>query len=401
MDLLFFVGPNGAGKSFNLNRIFKDEDNALYVNEEGQPTFSLNKPKVKIDIENRVYQFQNDLKRGMQQIEIETDQINKNFSPILDEVLKLQYKNNLIISTKSKGQEKFSNLLSIFTEFNFNNLEYICLDEPENFLDEDYIKEIARLILKLAEVGFRVRVATHSVRILTECCASIGQIRILNRRKQYEISIETIRETMKSTRDEIIKFENKDYTLGGIMLDKLNACDNEIFFQVFIAQTIENEAFYKCLFNKTIVLVEGASEIAALKTIKNRFENSTEFFSPYGKVYMPFFLKLFNTLGKEVIVIIDTDKQDYRLPWVLTEYFKAEQEKRKFNLITHEPDFETFYGIPWEEIAQDIGIKTRNLTNDLKPIIAMVFFDDFNNQKLLYENLQIDSVTDDNKFVLV
>ncbi|RMA90227.1 TOPRIM nucleotidyl transferase/hydrolase domain-containing protein [Priestia megaterium] len=401
MDLMFFVGPNGAGKSFKLNHIFNHNNNSLYVNEEGQPAFSLNKPKVKIDIENKIYHFQNDLKRGTEQVEMETEQINEEFLPLLQEALKLQHKNDLIKSTKSKGQEKFSNLLNIFTEFNFNNLQYICLDEPENFLDEDYIKEIAQLILKLAEVGFKVRVATHSVRILTECHASIEQISILNRTKEYTTSIEEIRETMKNTRDEIIKLENRDHTLGGVMLAKLNACDNDTFFKVFISQTIENEEFYKCLFNKTIILVEGASEIIALKTIKNRFENSTEFFSPHGKVYMPFFVELFSSLGKEVIVLIDTDVQNYSLPWLLTEYFNGEKEKNKLNLITHEPDFETFYEIPWKEIAQDIGIKTKKLTGDLKPMVAMIFFDDYNNQQRLYKKIQLDSVVNDKKYVFV
>ncbi|WP_144514538.1 TOPRIM nucleotidyl transferase/hydrolase domain-containing protein [Bacillus thuringiensis] len=402
MDLTFYVGSNGAGKSFKLNQIFKTNENSLYVNEEGQPTFSLNKPKVKIDIKNKTYHFQNDLKRGNDHLNIESEQINEEFLPLLQNILELQSKNNLIKSTKSKGQEKFGNLLNIFTEFNFNNLEYICLDEPENFLDEDYIKEIARLILELSKIGFKVKVATHSVRILTECSASIEQICILDRTNEYTTSNEEIREIMKSTRDEIMKYTHKDHTLGKNILAKLNACDNPQFFQVIVSQTIENEEFYKCLFNKTIVLVEGASEIVALKTIKTRFENSTEFFSPHGKVYMPFFVKLLNLLGKEVIVLIDTDKQDYKLPWILTEYFKKEQEKNKLNLITHEPDFEDFYEIPWKEIVENIGIQpNERLNGEWKPIVAMIFFEDDSNQQRLYEKIQSNSVENVSKYTFV
>lgn len=402
MDLTFYVGSNGAGKSFKLNQIFKANENSLYVNEEGQPTFSLNKPKVKIDIKNKTYHFQNDLKRGNEHLNIESEQINEDFLPLLQNILELQSKNDLIKSAKSKGQEKFGNLLNIFTEFNFNNLEYICLDEPENFLDEDYIKEIARLILELAKIGFKVRVATHSVRILTECSASIEQICILDRTKEYTTSNEKIREIMKSTRDEIMKYTDKHHTLKKEnMLAKLNACDNPQFFQVIVSQTIENEDFYKCLFNKTIVLVEGASEIVALKTIKTRFENSTEFFSPHGKVHMPFFVKLLNSLGKEVIVLIDADKQNHQLPGILTEYFKKEQETNKLNLITHEPDFEGFYEIPWEEIALNIGFKAKSLTGDLKPITAMIFFEDNSNQQRLFEKIQLNSVGNVSKYAFV
>lgn len=402
MDLTFYVGSNGAGKSFKLNQIFKTNENSLYVNEEGQPTFSLNKPKVKIDLKNETYHFQNDLKRGSDHLNIESEQINEEFLPLLQNILELQSKNDLIKSTKSKGQEKFGNLLNIFTEFNFNNLEYICLDEPENFLDEDYIKEIARLILELAKIGLKVRVATHSVRILTECNATIEQICILDRTKEYKTNNEEIRQLMKSTRDEILAYSHKNYNLGENILAKLNACDNPQFFQVIVSQTIENEEFYKCLFNKTIVLVEGASEIVALKTIKTRFENSTEFFSPHGKVYMPFFVKLLNLLGKEVIVLIDTDKQDYKLPWILTEHFKKEQEKNKLNLIIHEPDFEDFYGIPWEEIIQSIGAKPgKRLTGEFKPIVAMIFFEDSSNQQRLYEKIQSNSVENVSKYSFV
>ncbi|HDR7827000.1 TOPRIM nucleotidyl transferase/hydrolase domain-containing protein [Bacillus cereus group sp. Bce001] len=401
MDLIFFVGPNGAGKSFNLKRIFSNNDNALYVNEEGQPTFSLNKPKVKIDLESKTYHFQNELRRGTEQLEIETEQISEELLPLLNKVGELQNKNKVIQYTKSKGQEKFSNLLNIFMDFNFNNLEYICLDEPENFLDEDYIKEIARLILELARIGFKVRVATHSVRILTECQATIEQISILNKTREYKTSNEQIKETMKSTRNAILEFQNKDYTLGGIMLAKLNACDNDTFFRIFVSQTIENESFYKCLFNKTVVLVEGASEIVALRTIKDRFANSTEFFSPHGKVYMPFFVRLFNSLGKEVIVLIDTDKEDFRLPWILTEYFKKEKEKNNLNLITHDPDFETFYNIPWQEIALGMGIRTSSLTGDLKPMVSMVFFDNDNNKQLLYEKIQLGSIEGKNQYAFI
>ncbi|MEK4497422.1 TOPRIM nucleotidyl transferase/hydrolase domain-containing protein [Bacillus tropicus] len=402
MDLIFYVGSNGSGKSFKLNQIFKANENSLYVNEEGQPTFSLNKPKVKIDFKNKIYHFQNDLKRGVEHLNIETEQINEEFLPLLQNILELQYKNDLIKSTKSKGQEKFGNLLNIFTEFNFNNMEYICLDEPENFLDEDYIKEIARLILELAKIGFKVRVATHSVRILTECNASIEQICILDKAKEYTTSNEEIRGIMKSTRDEIMKYTHKDHMLAKNILAKLNACDNPQFFQVIVSQTIENEDFYKCLFNKTIVLVEGASEIVALKTIKTRFENSTEFFSPHGKVHMPFFVRLLNSLGKEVIVLIDADKQDHQLPGILTEYFNKEQQTKKLNLITHEPDFEGFYKIPWKEIVENIGITPgKNLRGEWKPIVAMIFFEDDGNQQQLYEKIQSNSVEPVSKYAFV
>ncbi|KON69127.1 hypothetical protein AKG34_10255 [Peribacillus butanolivorans] len=389
MDIQFFVGVNGAGKSFNLNKIYSESENSLYVNEEGLPSFSIRKPRVKIDLENKMYHFIKDSQRGTGEYEEpSSEHIQEKFLILLYEALELQKKNEVFKNNKSKGQEKFSNLLTIFTDYNFNNLEYICLDEPENFLDEDYIKLIGRLILNLAKVGFKVRVATHSVRILTECRASIEQIIILNRAEKYNIDVRAIEELMRNVSDEVLKFENKHMQVDSRMKTKLKSYEYPRLFKSLISQTIENEDFYKCLFNKTIILVEGESEVVALKAIKNRFESSTEFFTPHGKVYMPFFAKLFSVLGKEVVVIIDVDTEKQTMPWVLTQYFENERHINDLKLISHQPDFEEYYNIPWREIAEDIGLKNKILTGELKPLVAMIFFDEIQNQQVLYDNLQ-------------
>ncbi|WP_214770517.1 TOPRIM nucleotidyl transferase/hydrolase domain-containing protein [Exiguobacterium sp. s133] len=389
MDLNFFVGSNGAGKTFTLRQFFEENNHSVFINEEGHPSFKITKPNVRIDFESGIYYFQDESRRGEQPEESQQERISSAFLPLLKEISILKRKLSLI-TLKSKGQEKFSNLLNIFTEYNFNNIKCICLDEPENFLDEDYIKEVSRIIVMLSKIGLKVKVATHSTRILIECNATMNKIFIVNRSGHHYINFEGIREMMRETTTNIRSFESRDFTIGAYMLNKLNAYQNEEYLRVLVSQLIESEEFFRCLFNKTIVLVEGASEIIALNTIKNRFPTSTQVFTAHGKVYMPFFVKLLNYLGKNVIVVIDTD-QDARhsLPRAITSYFNNEKEVNNLNLVLHDPDLEGHYGIPWREISSRLGYRSDQLNGDLKSIVSMIFFNQSDNQDRLFDKIQL------------
>ncbi|KOP30889.1 hypothetical protein ADM98_05455 [Exiguobacterium sp. BMC-KP] len=402
MDLNFLVGSNGSGKTFALKQFFEENSHSVFINEEGHPSFKITKPSVRIDFESKIYSFQDESRRGEQSVEPQQEEINADFLPLLQEILKLKSKLSLI-TLKSKGQEKFSNLLNIFTEYNFNNVKCICFDEPENFLDEDYIKEISRIIVMLSKIGLKVKVATHSTRILIECNATMNKIFIVNRFGNHHINFEGIREMMRETTTDIRSFESRDFTIGSTMLNKLNAYQNEEYLGVLVSQLIESEEFFRCLFNKTIVLVEGASEIIALNTIKNRFATSTQVFTAHGKVYMPFFARLLTYLGKEVIVVIDTDNARHpQLPRAITAYFNNEKEVNNLNLVLHDPDLESFYDIPWSEISARVGYTTVGgdpyLTGELKSIASMLFFNINTNQDRLFETMQQSSSPEDDSY---
>ncbi|PFB33650.1 hypothetical protein CN392_17940 [Bacillus cereus] len=100
----------------------------------------------------------------------------------------------------------------------------------------------------------------------------------------------------------------------------------------------------RSLYNK-IVIVERDSDIIALQSIKHKFGNSTDIYSPNGKVYTPFFIRLFLRLNKHLIVIIDDDNE--------------------IHLVLHKPDLEVFYGIDAEVGAQNLGM-SRSVRNGNK-----------------------------------
>lgn len=393
MDIKIYVGPNGSGKTTALKKIFKDNPAALYINEEGQPQFNQNKMKVRLDFTASKYIYNNELERGRANSKnTETEIISPKLNAFINLLSSLVEKNKYMNDKPSKGQEKFTNILTILSEYNLNNLNYICFDEPENFLDEDHIKLVCRLFKELANADIKISIATHSVRLLSEINVNIKDLCILNRTitgvETISLTTERLRSIMETTAYETLSFENRNYNIGNNIKTKLNAYENELYFQALITQTLYNDEFYRCLFNKLIILVEGKSEILAFNSIKNRFESSTEFYTPHGKPYMPFFVEVFKTLRKDVLVIIDGDEgsQD-GLVLALTEYFKEKSLNNEIKLKVHTPDFETVYNIPSVDILTGIGISRRSNINEFKPIISMIYFNDESNRDNLYNKI--------------
>lgn len=393
MDIKIYVGPNGSGKTTALKKIFKDNPAALYINEEGQPQFNQSKMKVRLDFTAYKYIYNNELERGSANSKnAETETISPKLNAFIKLLSSLVEKNKYMNEKPSKGQEKFTNILMILSEYNLNNLNYICFDEPENFLDEDHIKLVCRLFRELANADIKICIATHSVRLLSEINVNIKDLCILNRTitgvETINLTLERLRSIMEETACKTLSFENRNYTIRNNIKTKLNAYENELFFQALITQTLYNDEFYRCLFNKFIILVEGKSEILAFNSIKNRFESSTEFYTPHGKVYMPFFVEVFKTLKKDVLVIIDGDEgsQD-GLVLALTDYFKEKSLSSEIKLKVHNPDFETVYNIPSDEILTEIGISRS--TNEFKPIVSMIYFNEVSNRDNLYNKINV------------
>ncbi|PFM94284.1 hypothetical protein COJ53_00625 [Bacillus cereus] len=119
---------------------------------------------------------------------------------------------------------------------------------------------------------------------------------------------------------------------------KLGITELEDTFDGFIKQTIKSDNFYRCLFYRSIVIVEGDSDIIALQSIKHKFGNSTDIYSPNGKAYIPFFVRLFLRLNKHLIVIIDDDNKEeevgnLRHPVAITNFLEGLYRDNEIHLV--------------------------------------------------------------------
>lgn len=206
--------------------------------------------------------------------------------------------------------------MKAFLEYNFNNIKYVFFDEPENFLDEEYLKVVGNLINKLIEKRFIVRIATHNARLLKILDINIENIVLMNYRTIISVSQNEIIDLYRVAAKEIneIKDRNKMDEDGGIKY-KLSLADHLPVLESFIEQNIKSEEFYRCLFCSQIIIVEGDSDVIALKAIKNEFDLSVGIFSSNGKAFIPFFCKLYLKLGKKVVVVIDDDHKSKKKCW--------------------------------------------------------------------------------------
>ncbi|RKL65809.1 hypothetical protein CR203_18275 [Salipaludibacillus neizhouensis] len=389
LPLYFLVGKNGCGKSYVLREFLRNNSYTVLIDEEGLPNFSTSKKSVKIDYAEWDYIFQNEENRGLSEELFELEKIQPNIINAVNYANDVKKKLS-IFKTKSRGQEKLYNLMSIFTDYSFNNVEYICFDEPENYLDEDFIKVIGKFVKILIQNNFCVRIATHSVRLLSELKADLKEVILFNNFKMNQLSLEDIKGMFRETKNKIESIRKRDgYNEDANIRSKLNIDENEIFFRIFLEQTLKSENFYRCLFNETIVIVEGESEVIALQNIKTKFETSVEIYSPYGKAHIPFFTKLFLSINKRVVVVIDEDTHSEKHPIVLTKYLtEIEAQLQGLKLIIHAPDLENFYGIDLQLIASEIGMsKNASKINQgwLKTLSSMIFFEHEENRMKLEE----------------
>lgn len=395
-NLLVLVGPNGAGKSYELNRALRDTENGIMITEDGMPQFSKVMSKVYIDGASRTYFYSNEERRGTDGNYEETADISENVEPIITYCKNVVNHLNQIIN-KSKGQEKLHNMMSIFLDYNFNNIKYVYFDEPENFLDEEYLKVVANLINELRKNGFVVRIATHNARLLKLLDVSIEDIVLINSRNTFIISRNEIIDLYKLAAKEIndIKDSEKMDEDSGIKY-KLSLVDHLPVLESFIEQNIKSEEFYRCLFCNQIIIVEGDSDVIALKAIRDEFDMSAGIFSSNGKAFIPFFAKLFLELRKKVIVVIDDDSNlknnggNLSAPVALTMVLQKYYNDGLIKLVLHDPDLEKFYGINLTEIADEIKM-SRNVRNKnkgwLKYIASFMFFRTLENREKLKNHI--------------
>ena len=296
-NLKVLVGANGSGKTFNLNKRLREVNCGLLITEDGMPQFNKDIKKVNIDYNEKKYVYIDEENRGRKGHRDIQNEENEEISTASQNVIKYVtdiMKRLKTIINKSKGQEKLNNMLNIFLQYNLNHIRHIFLDEPENYFDEDYLKIIGRVINILLENNYCVEVATHSSRLLKILEIDIDNILLVNNHNIKTVSTQNIISLYRDVADEIknVAEESRVNDNPGILY-KLNLVNNTDLLNSFIEQNLKSEEFYRCLFCKKILIVEGDSDAMALNSIKNDFDISVEIFVANGKAYIPFFARLF------------------------------------------------------------------------------------------------------------
>lgn len=390
--LKFLVGINGSGKSYALNEALKEKGQyAFLITEDGMPIIPRDINQVSIDLVNKSYNYLDENSRGnLHRTPLKEDISEKALGIVLfcNEIIKKLD----LFSTKSKGQEKLYNMMSIFTTYNLNHIEIIFFDEPENFLDEEYLKVIANFFCVLVDNGYMVRVATHNSRLLNILQVNLEDLVFMHTHSQNLILNSEVKELFQDSSEQIENIRRRqNIQINSSIEYKLNLLNYTQAFDSFLEQNLKSESFYRCLFNKKIIIVEGISDIVALSSIKNDFDSSIEIYNPNGKAFIPFFVKLFLKLKKEVFVIIDGDipSQEGVLsphPAAITHYLRECEGRGEIKLVEHSPDLEGFYSINLEQIGISLGMSNsvRGLNKGwLKFLAAFIFFNEETNKELL------------------
>ncbi|MCR8633211.1 TOPRIM nucleotidyl transferase/hydrolase domain-containing protein [Paenibacillus radicis (ex Xue et al. 2023)] len=393
----FLVGMNGSGKTYALNEALKEQDQgAFLITEDGMPIIPKHMNKVSVNFQNMLYNYLDEGSRGQSGRETEQEKISDRVLKVISFCDDIMRKLNLF-KKKSKGQEKLNNMMSIFTSYNLNNVRIIYFDEPENFLDEEFLKVIAEFFSVLLECNFVVRVATHNSRLLNILKVDLENIIFFNNHSKFNVLEEEVIELYRITSNKIenMRVEEPNIQVDSSIQYKLNLLNHHQAFDSFIEQNLKSEEFYRCLFYKKVIIVEGDSDITALASLKNDFDNSLEIFNPNGKAFIPFFVQLFLKIRKEVIVIIDGDipileeNTSYKHAVAITHYLKVLEARNEIKLVVHDPDLESFYDIDLDQIGRFLGMPSavRNKRGWHKTIAAFIFFNDEGNRQRLKNHI--------------
>lgn len=374
---------NGSGKTYALNEALKEqEQRAFLITEDGMPIIPKQMNKISVDFQNMSYNYLNEGSRGQSGRESEQENISGRVFRVISFCEDIMRKLNLF-KKKSKGQEKLFNMMSIFTSYNLNHVRIIYFDEPENFLDEEFLKVIAEFFGILLECNFVVRVATHNSRLLNILKVNLEDIIFFSNHSKFNVLEDEVIELYRMTSDKIenIRVEEPNIQIDSSIQYKLNLLNHRHAFDSFIEQNLKSDEFYRCLFYKQVIIVEGDSDITALASLKNEFDNSLEVFNPNGKAFIPFFVELFLKIRKEVIVIIDGDiplREEatlFKHAVAITHYLKAAEARDEIKLVVHDPDLEKFYDIDLDQIGRFLGMPSavRNKRGWHKTIAAYIF----------------------------
>lgn len=396
---LTLIGGNASGKTYNLLK-FKDKNGKdnIYISEDASTEVYSN--NVIIDAG---YYIEEDIKtKGYGSRNRSSERIKENLLPILhkvDFILEKQTKKRF----QSLGDKKFIKILKLLVSTNLNNVYYICIDEPENFLDDIKLRELASLLLELSKTHISIRIATHSYKLLEYLQLELNQIGVLNQigekiyignicrvvnisklLNEYESIGKCVTKHLKCLQKKMQQ-ENKKY--DGWLYNHMTA-DRKLIEFMFNMVYCKNENFYRALFYNELLIVEGFTEEKLFRGLALDNMWMYNMFIANGKGNIPIFAILFSELGKKIVIILDKDTE-CTPAYVLTEYLENEFKNYGFEdiqIIWQTPDFESEYlntrdikstllgeslGIVEKDLTPETRAYLNNLNKDMKSCIAI------------------------------
>ncbi|MGN1322804.1 MAG: TOPRIM nucleotidyl transferase/hydrolase domain-containing protein [Bacilli bacterium] len=347
-DALFLIGTNGSGKTYTLKE-YQDisEGKSIYISEEGTLDVKMFRSNAipKLDTyEYLLYPKSKYYGETNEREEIKIVKIDKNLIELLSYCKKeIDFYNS--VKNKSKGQEKVSNIFNIIFNTFMNPIKIIFFDEPENFLDDLGLRKISILFSLLKKSNIKLVVATHSYSLCNLLKVPIDNVVFIN--KWFDIeessyknnmicySLNNIKKMYQMCTEEFEKYiKDKNLDIDKGIKTKMHYYEDNKLFELYLNDVLKSEQFYRALFYKRIILVEGAAENRIIRKLNIEELHDDFFFVTYGKAFMIFFSDLFTKIGKEIIVITDSDKKHkgkskrYNTAYGITLYLKEKYEKK-------------------------------------------------------------------------
>lgn len=320
---LFIIGPNGSGKTYNLKK-YQDitEGNSIYISEDGNLDVKMPRNEAIPRLENGEYLIYPQNKYYGERIERKDVIVSKIDYRLLELInyckKELDFYNS--IKCKSRGQEKAFNIFNIIYKSYMNPIKYIFFDEPENYLDDLGLRKISILLSHLKDAKIKLIISTHSYSLCSLLNVSINNIIFINKmfdlKKSYynnqmiKLTLNNVRKIYEASTIEFEKFiENKKLDVDGGIRKKMHFYEHKNLLDLYLNDVLKSEQFYRALFYQKIILVEGPSESRIIRKLNIEELHDNYFYITYGKCFMIFFAKLFTKIGKNILIITDSDKK--------------------------------------------------------------------------------------------
>ena len=147
------------------------------------------------------------------------------------------------------------------------------------------------------------------------------------------------------------------------ILKKLTIYQNNSLFDDLLNHFLKSEEFYRMLFYKEILIIEGETEKIILKKIYKNISSNSHFFCVNGKAFLPFFAELFIYFNKKLKIVFDSDRKinpksnKYTTAVAITNYF--EEKHNKISKI-FEYDLENHFNIDLDYFRISNGFNNKN-----------------------------------------